>query len=84
MIEKKSNIGVMASIVFIVLVGLGFVSMWYFSNPATISSVSSSVGIDLTGTKAEAEKTLQNRDNLSGMPVAAPADSSIGKTNPFQ
>ncbi len=83
MTEKTNNLGLWGSIIFVLIVLLGFGSLWYFSRNAK-GVATNTANVDVVQTEAKAEKILTGRDNLSGMPVAAPASDSVGKTNPFQ
>jgi len=83
MTDKTNKIGSIMSILFVLLVTLGFGALWY-SSKNTARSDTSSTTVDVVQTEALAEKILADRDNLAGMPVSAPIGDSVGKTNPFQ
>lgn len=81
--DKTNNLVLWGSIAFVLLVLLGFGSLWYTSRNANVVA-SSTANVDVVQTEAKAEKLLTGRDNLSGMPVSGPTSDSVGKTNPFQ
>ncbi|MCX6808569.1 MAG: hypothetical protein NTW50_02790 [Candidatus Berkelbacteria bacterium] len=87
--EKLKNSGALiGSIIFLVFATAGFIYLWRVSLAqdnivAPINTVIIRAN-GISSLKTEAAKILEYRNNLSGMPVTAPAAGQIGRTNPFQ
>lgn len=82
---KKSTIGVVASMLFMLLTAGAFYYVW---NTATqegsvsVPDTASFAVVDISGIKDEATKITAGNENNAGVPIDVPT-SKLGKSNPF-
>ncbi len=83
---KKSSLGMIGSVLFIIIVVASFYSIWSKSNNPGKSSVKTVVNtyapVDISGMKAQAVSIISEYENNSGIPIPTPTEK-MGKVNPF-
>lgn len=79
---KKSTLNLIASLIFLAGVIIGFYSVWSSSAKSGTATSESFVTLDISGVKEEAASLVAGRENNASIPLPVPT-SKMGKTNPF-
>ena len=81
---KKTDVGIIASLLFMVLTMGAFYYSWSSENQSVSSTSSGNMYaiIDISGIKDQAETITAGKENNAGIPIAVPT-TKLGKTNPF-
>lgn len=83
---KKSTIGIIASMLFMMLTIGAFYYLWSGqmsqAESANTADVAPFAVVDISGIKDEATKITTGYENNAGLPIPAPT-AKLGKTNPF-
>ena len=81
---KRGTLNLLASMLFLVLVGAAFFLIWRnaSSNAAPIVPAESYIPIDISGVKAQADKIIKTRENNTPIPIPDPT-GKMGKSDPF-
>ncbi|MEI8143189.1 MAG: hypothetical protein WCG48_01035 [Candidatus Berkelbacteria bacterium] len=82
--DIKKQTPLIITLVFVAVVAIGF--FWSWSNAIAVSEVTPAsddyATIDINSYKTQVDKIMTGRQNLVGMPLAAPTEG-VGRTNPF-
>ena len=83
---KRGKLNIIASLVFLLAVGIAYYFIWSGASSAaestTVTVTTSYTPVDVSGIKTQAEQLIQSRENNAGIPIPTPIEK-LGKPDPF-